>query len=335
MAAFSDTFSVFPWAGPVAVFVLGACVGSFLNVVIVRNPLGESVLRPGSRCAACGTPLLWRDNVPILAWFLRLGRARCCGARFSFRYCAVELLTALLFLGCWLSFAPAKALCAMLLVSLLIVASGIDLDHGIIPDWLTIGGAAGGVFLSLCVPALHSEAAARFGSWGTDMQLAFVDAHFGSLLASVQGLLIGSGLLLWIALVAEVFLKKEAMGFGDVKFVGLIGAFCGWQGAVFAIFGGAILGTLAIGAVRAFRCLRPKPADALPEAATRPRQIEGSADAVPQSASPNDEGTTCPRPINGSATPFGPMLASGAVLYLFGTGLGWPVADLYWLLGLP
>jgi len=229
-------------------FVLGACVGSFLNVVILRNPRGESVLRPGSRCDGCGVPLLWRDNLPILGWLLRRGRARCCGARISPRYPAVELLTALFFLGCWMSFSPFKALCGMLFLSLLVVASFIDLDHRIIPDWLTIGGAAVGLFLSLCLPELHGLASAQVGG-----ALPFPLPHFRALGSSAAGLFIGSGLLLWIALVAEAFLKKEAMGFGDVKFVGMIGSFCGWHGAVFAIFGGAIIGTLGVGLIRLFK----------------------------------------------------------------------------------
>jgi len=267
-----------------AVFVFGACVGSFLNVVILRNPRGQSVLRPRSRCDGCGAPILWRDNLPIFGWLFRRGRARCCGARFSFRYCAVELLTALLFLGCWLSFPPLKALCGLLFLSLLVVASFIDIDHRIIPDWLTIGGAAFGLFLSLCVPELHGFSGGRVGD-----ELVFPLAHFRSLASSAAGLFIGSGLLLWIALVAEVFLKKEAMGFGDVKFVGMIGAFCGWHGAVFAIFGGAIIGTFSFGVLGLVQ------------------RILGS-DAVPTSTAQNKSVETA----------FGPMLAAAAAIYFFG-----------------
>jgi len=311
MFLLSEISDAFPWAFPLGAFVFGACVGSFLNVVILRNPRGESVLRPGSRCDGCGAPILWWDNLPILGWLLRRGRSRCCGARISPRYPIVELLTALLFLGCWLSFAPLKAVCGMLFLSLLVVASFIDLDHRIIPDWLTIGGAAVGLFLSLCVPDLHGasgsfigggvvvadRASAPFWYLGTGLYSSPLFAHFGSLLASGQGLLIGSGLLLWIALVAEVFLKKEAMGFGDVKFVGMIGAFCGWHGAVFAIFGGAIIGTLALGAIWLAGRI---------SAVARANQDEGAQSA-----------TASPRPINGEP-PFGPMLASAAAIYFFG-----------------
>jgi len=276
--------TAFPWGIPLGVFVFGACVGSFLNVVIARNPRGQSVLRPGSRCDGCGAPLLWRDNLPIFGWLFRRGRARCCGARFSFRYCTIESLTALLFLICWLSFPPLKALCGMTFLSLLLVASFIDLDHRIIPDWLTIGVAALGLFFSLCVPELHGLSSDPMGS-----EPAFPFVHFRSLAISAAGLFIGSGLLLWIALVAEVFLKKEAMGFGDVKFVGMIGTFCGWQGAVFAIFGGAIIGTLALGLIGLFR--RVFTSDVVPASTAQNKSVE---------------------------TAFGPMLATAAAIYFFG-----------------
>jgi len=290
--------AAFSWVLPLGVFLFGGCVGSFLNVVIVRNPRGESVLRPGSRCAACGTAILWRDNIPVLGWLLRRGQARCCGARFSFRYCAVELLTALLFLGCWLSFPPLKAACGMLFLALLIVASVIDFDHRIIPDWLTIGGAVLGLFLSLCVPELHGVGDVFRDRESTSLGVVPL-THFHGLASSAQGLFIGSGLLLWIALVAEVFLKKEAMGFGDVKFVGMIGAFCGWEGAIFAIFGGAIIGTLAVGLIGLAKRLFGR-------------------NAVPTRTAQNES----------SEVAFGPMLAAAAAIYFWGKPLA---ASLAWI----
>jgi leader peptidase (prepilin peptidase)/N-methyltransferase len=85
--------AAFPWFFPAAVAVFGACVGSFLNVVILRVPREESVVSPGSHCG-CGAPIRWHDNIPVLSWLLLRGRARCCGRPFSFRYAFVELLTA-------------------------------------------------------------------------------------------------------------------------------------------------------------------------------------------------------------------------------------------------
>lgn len=276
--------AAFPWFFPTAAFMVGACVGSFLNVVIYRLPKEESIVTPGSHCA-CGTPIRWHDNIPILSWLLLRGRARCCGRGFSFRYPAVELLTALLFVVCWLRFPPAVAVCAWLFVGCLIAATFIDLDHFIIPDVFTIGLGVAGVLLSAFVPALHGHASEFF----------LADSIRG-LVSSLQGLLIGSGLVLWIALIAETILRKEAMGFGDVKFVGAIGAFCGWQGAVFTIFGGAIVGTVWFAVA------------VLWEKATGRR-----APVAPPSETP--EGEAAPLAF-GAHVPFGPMLAIAGALYL-------------------
>jgi leader peptidase (prepilin peptidase)/N-methyltransferase len=286
MTAFTEITATAPWFFPTLVTVLGACVGSFLNVVIYRLPAGKSVITPGSHCA-CGAPIAWYDNIPVLSWFILRGRARCCGRPYSFRYAFVELLTASLFLACWLLFPPAKALCGMLLLSLLIGATFIDLDHFIIPDVFTVGAGVIGVTLSLLVPALH----------GHDSGVFFLDS-LRSATASVQGLFIGSGLVLWIALIAEVILKKEAMGFGDVKFVGAIGAFCGWQGAVFAMFGGALVGTIWFLVAIIWQ------------------KLSGRASPVaPKSETPEGQ----PAPLGfGMHVPFGPMLAiAGALYFLF------------------
>ena len=280
LAAFSDAF---PWFFPVAVFVFGACVGSFLNVVIYRVPANLSVVKPGSHCA-CGTAIAWHDNVPILSWFILRGRARCCGRAYSFRYPFVELLTATVFLACWLHFPPAKALCGMLFMSVLISALFIDLDHFIIPDVFTIGAGAVGVLLSFVVPALHDQSAGFF----------VVDSMRSGVI-SLQGLLIGSGVVLWIALFAETILKKEAMGFGDVKFVGAIGAFCGWQGAVFSIFGGAVIGTVWFAVALLWQKISGRPAPVAPKTET-------------------PEGEAAPLGF-GAHVPFGPMLAIAAALY--------------------
>ena len=231
-ATFTEIQTLAPWLLPAAAFLFGAIVGSFLNVCIHRIPAGQSIVRPGSHCA-CGAPIAWYDNIPIFSWLLLRGHARCCGRPFSVRYPAVELLTALLFLACWRLLPPAQAACGMVFVSALVCATFIDLDHMIIPDTFTVGLGVAGLALSFLVPALHGENSGLF----------VVDS-VRSGVASLQGLFVGSGLVLWIALVAEAVLKKEAMGFGDVKLVGAIGAFTGWQGAVTAVFGGAIVGTL-------------------------------------------------------------------------------------------
>ncbi len=280
--------AAFPWFFRGLFLVLGAVVGSFLNVCIHRIPLNRSIVTPGSTCA-CGRPVAWHDNIPVLSWVILRGRARCCGRPFSVRYPAVELLTALLFLACWLRLEPTRALVGMVFVSVLICAAFIDLDHMIIPDRFTIGAAMLGLLVSVMFPSIHGHATG----------IAFVDGLRG-FLTSLTGVLIGSGVVLWIALVAEVILRKEAMGFGDVKFLGAIGAFLGWQGGVFAVFGGAVLGTFAFAVALSWQGLRRR------------------------SASSEDG-----RLGLGRQTPFGPMLAAGAALYLLWAG---PYVDAYFAL---
>lgn len=282
---YAEFSAAFPLFFPIIVAVFGAIVGSFLNVVIYRMPLEKSIVTPGSHCA-CGAPIKWYDNIPVFSWFILRGKARCCGQRYSFRYPFVELLTAALFLTSWLMFPPAKALCGMLFVSCMLCALFIDLDHMIIPDTFTIGLGVVGVVLSVFVPSLH----------GQDDGFFFVSAlHSGVI--SMQGLLVGSGLVLWIALIAEVLLKKEAMGFGDVKFVGAIGAFTGWQGAVFAVFGGAVVGMVWIGIAWIWQKLSGKKSPVTPRTET--------ADGQPAELG------------FGVQIPYGPMLAIAGLLHFF------------------
>jgi leader peptidase (prepilin peptidase)/N-methyltransferase len=281
-AAFAAAFPLF---FPIVAALFGAIVGSFLNVIIYRMPLEKSIVTPGSHCA-CGTPIQWRDNIPVISWFLRRGKARCCGRAYSFRYAFVEMITSALFATSWLMFPPAKALCGMLFVACLICALFIDLDHMIIPDTFTIGLGVVGVLLSVFVPSLHGQ-----------NDGVFIVSALHSGLISLHGLLIGSALVLWIALVGEALLRKEAMGFGDVKFVGAIGAFTGWQGAVFTIFGGAVIGAIWIGLAMAWKKCFGDHVKVAPRAKT----ADGQAAELGM----------------GVEIPFGPMLAVAGLLHFF------------------
>ncbi len=265
----------FPYFFPTVIFIFGALVGSFLNVFIYRIPKNKSIITPGSTCA-CGKPIKWYDNIPIFSWFILGGKARCCQAPYSFRYPFVELLTACLFLAAWLQQPHAKAACLIVLVSMLVCATFIDFDHMEIPDRFSIGAAFVGVALSGLVPSLHDIA-----------EPVYVFASIKGLFASLVGAMIGSGLILWIALTAEAILRKEAMGFGDVKLLGGIGAFLGWQGAVFALFGGAVIGTIGVLLWTIAKAIIPGL----------------------RSKNGGDEG------LIGREMPFGPMLAAGALLY--------------------
>ncbi len=289
MSALTEIAHLFPWFFPLAVTLFGACIGSFLNVCIYRMPKNESIVRPGSHCG-CGQTIAWYDNIPVFSWFLLRGRARCCRQPFSFRYPAIELLTAALFLACWIQFSPAKALVGMVLCAIVICAWFIDLDHLIIPDVFTIGGAATGLILSLAVPALHGHSHPLF---------AVASLQAGR--SAILGLFIGSALVLWIALFAEAILRKEAMGFGDVKYLGALGTFIGWQGAVFSLFGGALLGCVWLAGTYLWKKISGRaPALGLPatSAAGQPAEI-----------------------TLGVHVPFGPMLGVAALIYFFGAHL--------------
>lgn len=261
-------------------FVFGAIVGSFLNVCIYRIPKSKSIISPGSTCA-CGRPIEWYDNIPILSWFILGGKARCCKAPYSIRYPFVELLTATLFLAAWLQHDHPKALCLMAFISLMICAAFIDLDHMEIPNRFSYGAALLGAILAIAVPSLH-------GISNVDPLVApirgFVEA--------IIGIFIGSGLILWIALASEAVLRKEAMGFGDVKLLGGIGAFAGWEGAIFSLFGGAVIGTIGLAIWLVLKNTIP---------ALKRRS---------QAASEEDDS------IFGTHIPFGPMLVAGSLLYL-------------------
>ena len=139
----------------IVAFALGAAVGSFLNVVIYRLPLDLSVNEPRrSFCPSCKKQIPWHQNLPLVSWLGLRGKCANCGSRIAFRYFAVELLTALMFLAVWLTYEPQVAVACWIFVSLLIAATFIDFEHFIIPDEITLGGVAVGVLACLIVPEL-------------------------------------------------------------------------------------------------------------------------------------------------------------------------------------
>jgi leader peptidase (prepilin peptidase)/N-methyltransferase len=139
-------------------FVVGAAIGSFLNVCIYRLPLDLSINKPRrSFCPSCKQPIPWHHNLPLASWIVLRGRCARCRARIAFRYFAVELLTALLFLAIWQAFPWPIAIAYWVFISLLIVGTFVDLEHFIIPDQITIGGTIAGICASLAVPELMSS----------------------------------------------------------------------------------------------------------------------------------------------------------------------------------
>lgn len=220
--------------------MFGACVGSFLNVCIYRVPRGESVVTPRSHCPHCNALIPWYLNIPVLSWLALRGKCANCNGPISFRYTLVELLTALLFLAVFMKWAlpavchvspitnVAAVPCYWLMLAGFIVGTFVDFEHYIIPDSVTIGGMAAGLVLSGLVPSLHNE---TVWYWG--------------LAESAAGMAGGFALLWAISWFGEKVFKKEAMGFGDVKLMGAIGAFMGWQSVLFTLFVSSLLGSIS------------------------------------------------------------------------------------------
>jgi leader peptidase (prepilin peptidase)/N-methyltransferase len=211
----------------VAAAVVGGVVGSFLNVCIHRLPLGMSIVRPGSCCPSCGRRLAWFDNIPILSYVALAGRCRSCRTAISVRYPLVEAVTAAMFAaGLW-HFGPGVLLASKLVFGcLLLVLFAIDLEHQVLPNVLTVPGIiAGFLFSTVAEPG-----------W----------------MASLAGIVLGGGSL-W--LLYEVWLairREEALGFGDVKMLAMIGAFLGWRlmllALVLASFAGSLIGLIILAA---------------------------------------------------------------------------------------
>jgi leader peptidase (prepilin peptidase)/N-methyltransferase len=230
-AVYADLPAAF-WTSPLMlgmVFVFGACWGSFLNVCVFRIPNEISLIRPGSRCPRCLRDIAWHDNLPVLGWILLRGRCRRCRQPISIRYPLVEALTGLCFVAVWWRFGPTPVSAVYGLVMFgLLLGTLVDLEHYIIPDRVSLGGIVLGLILSALVPALHPDAQGR------------IDA----LRHSATGAALGWGSLHLVSLLGRWLLKKDAMGFGDVKLLSAIGAFFGWQAVVFTIIASSFLGSI-------------------------------------------------------------------------------------------
>jgi leader peptidase (prepilin peptidase) / N-methyltransferase len=199
------------------VVAIGLIVGSFLNVCIYRIPRKQSIVWPASRCAACERPLAWFENLPILSYAALRGRCRTCGTRISIRYPIVELVTGAAFACDFLAFGPTPLfLVRALFACAMIVLFAIDLEHQLLPNVITLPGLVIGFLASLLLPP------------GPVM--------------SVAGIAAGGGLL-W--LIIEVWLRLrgvEAMGFGDVKMLAMIGAFLGLKLTILTFILSSLMG---------------------------------------------------------------------------------------------
>jgi leader peptidase (prepilin peptidase) / N-methyltransferase len=220
--AFSGTFF----------FLLGAAVGSFLNVCIARWPHELSVVKPRSRCPTCGQPIAWYDNVPLVSWLVLRGRCRHCGNPISVLYPAVELLVALGWLLAASAFGPTfTAVRVAVFATLMLGIAVTDARHYLIPDGFTVFGLIWVLGTALAAGARGDV------------------SPFAGTYDALIGACAGAGAIAIVGWLGEVALKKEAMGFGDVTLMAVVGGALGPGRALLAIFLGAMAGAIGFALV--------------------------------------------------------------------------------------
>ncbi len=213
-------------------FVIGACFGSFLNVCISRWPEGLSVVSPRSRCPCCERQITALENIPLVSWLALRGKCRGCGSRISFQYPLVELAVGLLWLASYFEYGLSfTALRVAVLSTVLLGIAFTDAKHYLIPDGFTAFGLVWVIvtaMIALFVPATSPFA----GAYG-----AFIGACTGAGAVAIAG---------WLG---ELVLNKEAMGFGDVTLMAVVGAAVGPARAILTIFLGALIASVVFLAI--------------------------------------------------------------------------------------
>ena len=318
-----DNITLLQWLYASVLFATGLLIGSFLNVVVYRAPLGMSLLSPPSSCPKCGSRIAARDNVPVFGWLLLGGKCRSCRAPISIRYPAVELATGILWAMTGWRLAGVThgyyadilaGLLELTFVSAMVVTFLVDWDHQIILDEISIGGLVVSLVAAPLLPALHhAESADAFAAHHALLARVLDDAPdwSRSLCAALGGAAVGLAFSLFIYLLGNIAFRKQieearkddpdidsALGIGDVKLMTCFGAFLGWQAVIFIFLAGSVTGALA-GSVLKIRSGDPGGATGL--AGLRRRWESGN-----------------------SVLPFGPFLVVGALVFFF---WGWPLIE--------
>lgn len=225
--------------GEIWFFLVGITVGSFLNVCVVRIPLGQSVVRPRSRCMTCDRFIAWYENVPLFSYLILRGKCRKCKSPIGIQYFILELLSGIIALHLYYFFQPwpVALLLFFFFVAPLIVLSGIDLRHKILPNRITLPMILSG----LCLRAILEY----FQSPQILEKLHPQGFFFDGCLDSVLGILAGFFSLFLLNLFYEKIRGRVGMGMGDAKLAAALGAFLGWK-AIFVIFLlSSIIGSIA------------------------------------------------------------------------------------------
>ncbi len=227
-----------------AMFAYGLCFGSFLNVCIYRLPRGLSVVTPRSACPQCGDPIPLYHNLPVLSWLILRGKCRSCHESISPRYLVIEVLTGVLFLGCYLHFGlTLAALKCIVLGYLLLGLIFTDAETKLLPDAMTLPGLALGIAFSLVVPVDDLASRIMPGLVSPAMR-GEISWRLWSLADSLLGAAVGASFLYGAAAIYLRARGVEGMGFGDVKLMALIGAFLGTKLTVLTIFAASLAGSL-------------------------------------------------------------------------------------------
>ncbi len=225
----------------VIVVIFGLIIGSFLNVCIVRLPRGRSIANPPSHCPRCKERIKVYDNIPVISFLLLRGKCRACGEPISWRYPLVELMNGLFYVWIVREFwFGGETLLLMIFCSSLIVITFIDFDFQIIPDIITLPG----IILGVSIAPFFMSALSEPLPFHLGRLMPHAWPHLVSFLNSVIGMLCGALPLLTMGWIWERLRHVEAMGGGDVKLMGMVGAFLGWKGAFLTIFLGSLVGSI-------------------------------------------------------------------------------------------
>jgi leader peptidase (prepilin peptidase)/N-methyltransferase len=225
-------------------FALGLCFGSFLNVCIYRLPLGKSVVTPRSACPHCGDLIPLYHNVPVLSWLILRGKCRSCKAPISPRYLVIELLTGLLFLGCFTHFGLTLGMLKCTVLGYLLLGLIFtDAETKLLPDALTLPGLVLGILFSLVVP-VNDLASRIMPGLVSPVMRSEISWRMWSLSDSLLGAAVGASFLYGAAAIYLRARGVEGMGFGDVKLMAMIGAFLGTRLTVLTIFAASLTGSL-------------------------------------------------------------------------------------------
>ncbi|OHB70976.1 MAG: hypothetical protein A2W23_09390 [Planctomycetes bacterium RBG_16_43_13] len=220
--------------------IFGSLVGSFLNVCIFRLPREcMSIVKPRSRCPSCLAPIRWFDNIPILSYIILKGRCRYCRRYISVQYFLVELLTAAIF--SYIAYTNlgdynnrwAIAIIQAYLISAMIIATFVDLEFRILPDEITISGIVISLLVGVAVPSVYRSPVAIVSN-----------ANISGLITALIGIAAGGLLIYIIGILGRIAFGKDAMGFGDVKYLAMLGGFLGWQGVLLTFFLACFIGSI-------------------------------------------------------------------------------------------